>query len=92
MDKSIDVFNTFLALEEYHKVIIIINPAMIKINVGVGTLLDNIPIEKVFGSNPEACHASNDCQAAIGTPIKLTKSFPANANAKEKVPIAIINL
>ena len=33
-----------------------------------------------------------DSIAAIGTPIKFTRSFPANASANEKVPIAIIIL
>ena len=41
---------------------------------------------------PEAIQASYDCQAAIGTPIKFTKSFPAKARANENVPTPIINL
>ena len=33
-----------------------------------------------------------ELKAAIGTPIKLTKSLPAKANASAKVPIIIITL
>ena len=33
-----------------------------------------------------------DSIAAIGTPIKFTKSLPAKASAREKVPRAIITL
>ena len=45
-----------------------------------------------FAASPEAIHASYDCQAAIGTPIKFTKSFPAKAKANANVPTAIIIL
>ena len=41
----------------------------------------------MFAGTPEATQASYDCQAAIGTPIKFTKSFPAKARANENVPI-----
>ena len=39
--------------------------------------------------NPESTHAKKDWYPAIGTPIKLTKSFPAKANANAKVPAQI---
>ena len=57
-----------------------------------GTFLSNIAIENSVASCPEACHASYESHAAIGTPIKFTKSFQAKAKANEKVPIPIINL
>ena len=43
-------------------------------------------------ATPDATHASYDCQAAIGTPIKFTRSFPAKARAKANVPTPIITL
>ena len=58
-----------------------------------GTFFSNIAIEKSAGNVPDVvnavCIASNEWYAAIGTPIKLTKSFPEKANAKPKVPTAI---
>ena len=41
---------------------------------------------------PDATQASQDWQAATGTPIKLTKSLPAKASAKAKVPTPMIIL
>ena len=41
---------------------------------------------------PEVTQPLYDSRAAIGTPIKLTRSFPAKANARENVPIPIIIL
>ena len=35
---------------------------------------------------PAASHSWKESQAATGTPIKLTKSLPAKAMAKAKVP------
>ncbi len=72
-------------------------PAANKSSVGVGTFLDMISILNSVAANPltlikGSTHAWYDCHAAIGTPIKFTKSLPANAIAIAKVPIMIINL
>ena len=60
--------------------------------VGVGTFEANTSMLKESAGKPEAVQASYDCQAAMGTPIKFTKSLPAKANAKAKVPTRIIIL
>ena len=49
-------------------------------------------IENSFAFTPEATQPLYDSSAAIGTPMKLTRSFPAKANARENVPRAIIIL
>ena len=49
-------------------------------------------IENSFGSIPEPTQPLYDSSAAIGTPIKLARSLPAKANARENVPRAIIIL
>ncbi len=56
-----------------------------------GTFLAKISIEKAFASTPETLQASYEFHAAIGTPIKFTKSLPEKAIANEKVPIPIIS-
>ena len=91
-DKSIEVFNTFFALDENQSVITIIAPAKNKIRFGVSTFDESIPILSWSAGIPEIVHASYDCHAAIGTPMKLTRSFPANAKANAKVPTRIIIL
>ena len=77
---------------ENQSVTTMIIPAMMSNKVGVETFADKNAILKISAETPEAFQASNDCQAAIGTPIKLTKSFPAKARASEKVPTIIILL
>ena len=91
-DKSIDVFNTSCALVENQSVTTMIIPAMMSNKVGVDTFADKNAMLNSSAETPEAFQASNDCQAAIGTPIKLTRSFPAKARASEKVPTIIILL
>ena len=89
-----EVFTTLLALLENHKVSTITIPAMNKSNVGVGTFWANTPMLNSEAATPEAIHASYDCHAAMGTPIKFTKSFPAKASApaKEVPPIPLIRI
>jgi hypothetical protein len=41
---------------------------------------------------PEALNKRYDFKAASGTQIKFTRSFPANAIAREKVPIRTMSL
>ena len=60
--------------------------------MGVGTFEANICMLNSSAATPDATHASYDCQAAIGTPIKFTKSFPAKARARANVPTPIITL
>ena len=91
-DKSIEVLRTFLAFFENHKVTTITKPAKIRIRVGDETFEERKDILKSSGLNPETFHSVNDCQAAIGTPMKFTRSFPAKASARENVPTIIIVL
>ena len=90
--KSISVLVTFLAFEENQRVTTITIPATNNNIVGVGTFSERNAIENSVACIPETLHASYDCQAAIGTPMKFTKSFPAKAKANEKVPTPIIIL
>ncbi len=88
----ISVSVTFFAFFDSHKVATITNPAIINKKVGVGTLSERKPILKASGEIPVPTQAEYDCHPAIGTPIKLTKSFPENAKANAKVPMMITNL
>ena len=69
------------------------SPAAIKNNVGVFTGNDKDSIVKVEGSiDGLAENSLNDSSPARGTPIKLTRSLPANAIARENVPTRTIIL
>ena len=92
LDRFKDVFKTSFDLEDNHKVVTITILAKNNHSVGVGTFFPKASIANSPAGIPDPLHASNDCHPAIGTPIKFTKSFPAKANAKENVPIIMINL
>ncbi|MBA7592047.1 hypothetical protein ES708_34220 [subsurface metagenome] len=86
------VLVTDLAFLDTHKVITIIIPAIKRNVVGVCTASFSASIEKVAGSAlPLAMKALKDSKPASGTPIKLTRSFPANAIANANVPTSTIN-
>ena len=92
LDRSRDVFKTFLALDENQRVNTIINPEITRKPVGVGTFEAMDSMLNWDAGIPDDIHASYDWYAAIGTHIKFTRSFPAKASAKAKVPIPIITL
>ena len=60
-------------------------------NNGALALSPRISIKNKSGAIPEADQASNDCHPATVTPMKLTKSFPAKAIARENVPASTMN-
>ena len=86
------LYHSLFAFFENQSVPTITKPEKNNNNVGVGTLELKIRILNSEGNIPDDDHISYDWNAAIGTPIKLTKSLPAKANAKANVPIPIINL
>ena len=91
-DKSKLVLTTFLAFDENHRVNTIIIPDKKRYRGLVLTFSDNETIENSDALIEDEDQDWNDSSAAIGTPIKLTRSFPANARAREKVPTPIIIL
>ena len=92
LERSKEVLTTFFAFDENQRVTIIIVPETNKKIVGVWTFWVNCIILKLSAETPEPNQALYDWKAAIGTPIKFTKSLPANASAKAKVPTPIIIL
>jgi len=69
------------------RVTIMTIPAMTRNRKGTSTSPMSISILKVSGSTPpEILHAFQDENPAMGTPIKFTRSLPANAIARAKVP------
>ena len=91
--KFTSVSVTFLALRDNHKVITITKPAISNIKVLACDFPVRATIEKLSGFAPGS--AMNDWNAfnpAKGTPIKLTRSFPANAIARANVPTNTIIL
>ena len=68
-----------------------IAPAPNNIKSGALALSPKISMKNKSGAIPEADQASNDCHPATVTPMKLTKSFPAKAIARENVPAKTIN-
>ncbi len=63
------------------------NPANNKKSVGVLTGFKRNSIVKVSGfKDGSAIKSFTDSYPACGTPMKLTRSFPAKAIASEKVP------
>ena len=83
----ISVFDTLRALREVASDITMISPAPIRKTIGVldGPLSE--PIIKLWASPvPLVVKARKEASPVKGTPMKLTKSLPANASAKAKVP------
>ncbi len=58
----------------------------------VGTFSASCSILKASGKIPEPDQAPKELYAAIGTPMKFTRSLPANAIASAKVPSMITSL
>mgnify|MGYP006250117441 CR=1 FL=1 len=58
----------------------------------VGTFEANTFIGNSVAGIPDRDHSVKALYAATGTPIKLTKSLPAKANARAKVPTIIMSL
>ena len=84
---------TDFAFLDVQSVITIITPAIINRYVSVFTLPDNPSINRVSGEAPGVLRKIlNDSNPANGTPIKFTRSFPAKAIAKAKVPTNTISL
>ena len=89
--KLTSVSVTFLALRDNHKVITITIPAINRIKVFAFDLPVNATISSPSGSVPgSAINVWNDFKPANGTPIKFTRSLPANAMARAKVPTSTI--
>ena len=67
-------------------------PAPSNITIGALAFSPKTSIKKDSAGTPAKDHSSKLCYPATVTPIKLTRSLPAKAMAKEKVPARTINL
>src|SRR5690606_14684396 len=74
---------------ENHRVKTIMVPAAKRIKDSAGTDSFKLSIMSSVGAIPDAFQVKKLWYPAMGTPMKLTKSFPAKASAKPKVPAPI---